>query len=60
MVLTPDFDIIKMVADKLATLGGARYRDASGRSLINYTTQEQAFEEWKLVSANRALRYERA
>lgn len=48
-----DFDIIKMVADKLAAIGGARYQDASGRSLISYTTQEQAFEEWKNISAGR-------
>lgn len=48
-----DFDIIKMVADKLAVLGGACYQDLSGRSLITYTTQEQGFEEWKRVSTGK-------
>jgi len=44
-----DFDIIKMVADKLATLD-ARFRDRSGRSLITYSTPEACFEEWKAIS----------
>ncbi|MDH4133310.1 MAG: molybdopterin-dependent oxidoreductase, partial [Gammaproteobacteria bacterium] len=48
-----DFDITKMVADKLAALGGSRYQDLSGRSLITYTTAEQCFNEWKNVSAGR-------
>ncbi len=47
-----DFDIIKMVSDKLAALD-ARFRDAQGRSLITYTTPEACFEEWKRVSAGR-------
>jgi anaerobic selenocysteine-containing dehydrogenase len=47
-----DFDIIKMVADKLAALD-ARFQDAGGRSLIGYSTPEQCFEEWKTISAGR-------
>src|SRR5690606_13386718 len=47
-----DFDIIRMVADKLATLD-ARYRTVDGGSVIGYTTPEACFEEWKSVSAGR-------
>jgi anaerobic selenocysteine-containing dehydrogenase len=48
-----DFDIAKMVADKLAVIGGNRYQDLGGRSLITYTTPEACFNEWKNVSAGR-------
>jgi anaerobic selenocysteine-containing dehydrogenase len=47
-----DFDIIRMVADKLATLD-ARYRTVDGGSVIGYATPEACFEEWKSVSAGR-------
>jgi anaerobic selenocysteine-containing dehydrogenase len=47
-----DFDIIKMVADKLAAMD-ARFRDSSGNSLITYTTPEQCFNEWKSLSAGK-------
>jgi len=47
-----DFDIIRMVAEKLAQLD-PRFRDAAGRPVITYTTPEQCFEEWKRVSAGR-------
>lgn len=47
-----DFDIIKKVADKLAAMD-ARFRDASGRSMITYTTPEACFNEWKTVSAGK-------
>jgi anaerobic selenocysteine-containing dehydrogenase len=47
-----DFDIIKMVADKLAALD-PRFRDSNNRSLITYTTQEAAFNEWKQVTAGK-------
>ncbi len=48
-----DFDIIKMVADKLALIGGSRYQDKSGKSLITYTTTEACFTEWKNISVGR-------
>lgn len=48
-----DFDIIKMVADKLAQIGGSRFQDKSGKSLITYTTTEACFNEWKNVSKGR-------
>lgn len=47
-----DFDIIKMVADKLAALD-PRFRDKNGNSLIAYTTQEAAFNEWKKISSGK-------
>ena len=47
-----DFDITRMVADRLAQLD-PRYRDADGKPLIGYATPEQCFEEWKRVSSGR-------
>lgn len=47
-----DFEIIKMVADKLAAMD-ARFRNNSGQSLITYNTPEQCFNEWKQVSTGR-------
>ncbi len=47
-----DFDIIRMVAQKLATMD-ARFRDKNGNPLITYTTPEQCFNEWKQVSTGR-------
>lgn len=49
-----DFDIIKMVADKLAAMNPARYGDSSGQSLVNFATTEQCFNEWKIASSGRA------
>ncbi|HSN21635.1 MAG TPA: molybdopterin oxidoreductase family protein [Usitatibacter sp.] len=48
-----DFDIIRMVADKLAALDPARFGDRDGRSLCGFATTEAAFEEWKRVCAGR-------
>lgn len=47
-----DFDIIRMVAERLASID-ARYRTKSGRPVIDYATPEECFEEWKQVSAGR-------
>jgi len=48
-----DFEIIKMVADKLAAMNPLRYGDSSGKSLVNFTSTEQAFTEWKAVTSGR-------
>src|SRR5690606_22873243 len=47
-----DFDIIRMVAEKLAALD-ERYRTSAGTPVIGYTTPEACFDEWKSVSAGR-------
>jgi len=41
-----DLDITRMVADKIASMD-ARFADKDGKSLIGFTTSEEAFEEWK-------------
>jgi anaerobic selenocysteine-containing dehydrogenase len=41
-----DLDITKMMADKIASMD-ARFADRDGKSLIGFTTSEEAFEEWK-------------
>lgn len=41
-----DLDITKMVADKIASMD-ARFADKDGKSLIQFNTAEEAFEEWK-------------
>jgi len=48
-----DFDIIKMVADKLAAIDPSRYGDINGDSLVSVSTTEQCFSEWKTVSSGR-------
>ena len=45
-----DLDITKMVADKIATMD-ARFADKDGKSLIGFSTSEQAFEEWKACTS---------
>jgi ferredoxin-nitrate reductase len=45
-----DFEITKMVADKLASMD-ARFADKNGNSLIGFNSAEEAFEEWKLCTA---------
>jgi anaerobic selenocysteine-containing dehydrogenase len=47
-----DLDIIKMVADKLASLD-ARFRDQAGQSLVKSADPETVFNEWKQVSAGK-------
>ena len=47
-----DLEIIKMVADKLATLD-ARFRDRAGRSLVKSDDPETVFNEWKQVSSGK-------
>ena len=45
-----DLDITKMVADKIASMD-ARFADKDGKSLIGFSTSEQAFEEWKACTS---------
>jgi predicted molibdopterin-dependent oxidoreductase YjgC len=47
-----DLDIIKMVADKLASFD-ARFRDQAGQSLVKSADPETVFNEWKQVSAGK-------
>ncbi len=47
-----DLDIIKMVADKLATMD-VRFRDKSGQSLVKSADPETVFNEWKQVSTGK-------
>ncbi len=48
-----DFEIIKKVADKLATMNPSRYGDLNGKSLVSAATTEQCFNEWKTASSGR-------
>jgi predicted molibdopterin-dependent oxidoreductase YjgC len=47
-----DLEIIKMVADKLASFD-ARFRDQAGQSLVKSADPETVFNEWKQVSAGK-------
>ena len=47
-----DLEIIKMVADKLASFD-ARFRDQAGQSLVKSANPETVFNEWKQVSAGK-------
>ncbi len=47
-----DLEIIKMVADKLAAVD-PRFRNENGDSLVGFHSAEEAFEEWKQVSAGK-------
>jgi anaerobic selenocysteine-containing dehydrogenase len=47
-----DLEIIKMVADKLASFD-ARFRDQAGLSLVKSSNPETVFNEWKQVSSGK-------